>query len=256
MFGEAVLPPFYSKEVKGEFHMINAVIIEDDALFAEYFKSVIEKISEEKNIDFHLDCLIVPVSIENIQKNYDIYFFDIELETESGIELACTLRRKYIDKDFIFVSSYEKYLRGCMKARPSAFVRKLHLENDLKETFETMERLFAIKEKEVILKNNFSDYKVHVSEIMYISSREHYLFLNKVNGTTDIIRNKMKAVAVQLQKYDFLRINQSYIINLMYLEDFCGKSVVMKDGERINVTDTYYMEAAEVLHNWLMRGFW
>ena len=66
----------------------------------------------------------------------------------------------------------------------------------------------------------------------------------------------MKIVASQLQKYDFLRVNHSVLINLMYLEDFCGKSVVMKDGGRINVTDTYYREAAEVLHNWLMRGFW
>lgn len=236
--------------------MINAVIIEDDTLFAEYFRSVVEKITEEKNLDFCLDCLIAPVNLEEMQKNYDIYFFDIELETDSGIDLACALRRKYIEKDFIFVSNYEKYLRGCMKAKPSAFVRKSYLEKDLRETFETMERLFALKETEIILKNNLSDYTVQISEIMYIYSREHYLFLCKANGTIDIIRNKMKTVAAQLQKYDFLRISHRFLINLMYLEDFCGKSVVMKDGRGINVTDTYYREASEVLHNWLMRGFW
>lgn len=236
--------------------MVNAVIIEDDALFMEYFNSVVEKILKDMDIELHLDCLVAPVSFEKIGKNYDLYFFDIELEDASGIDMACALREKYNDKDFVFVSNYEKYLRGCMKAKPSAFVRKLYLEDDLRETFETMKKLFAIKKTEVVLKNNLSDYFVQISEVMYISSREHYLLFNKTDGTVDIIRNKMKIVASQLQKYDFLRINHSVLINLMYLEDFCGKSVVMKDGGRINVTDTYYREAAEVLHNWLMRGFW
>lgn len=236
--------------------MVNAVIVENDALFIKYFNSLVKQIAKEMNIEIHLDCLIAPVNLEKVTKDYDLYFFDIELDGASGINMACALREKYIDKDIIFVSNHEKYLRGCMKAKPSAFIRKLYLEDDLRETFETMERLFAVKRTEIILKNNLSDYIVQISEVMYINSREHYLFFNKTDGTVDMIRNKMKIVASQLQKYDFLRVNHSVLINLMYLEDFCGKSVVMKDGGRINVTDTYYREAAEVLHNWLMRGFW
>lgn len=54
--------------------MVNAVIVENDALFIKYFNSLVKQIAKEMNIEFHLDCLIAPVNLEKVTKDYDLYF--------------------------------------------------------------------------------------------------------------------------------------------------------------------------------------
>lgn len=234
--------------------MIKAIFVDDNITFFAYFSEVIQKLSLEMGLDFHLDVITEPLKLLDMIECYDVYFFNIEMSKISGIELAYELRCRYNDKEFIFVSSYEQYARASIKAKPSAFVRKFYLENDLREAFLCLNKLFALKETEVILKNNLKDYPVQISEIMYICSEEHYLHLTYIDETKSMIRNSMKIVTEQLRKYDFLRVNHGCLINLIHVKDFVRKSVIMKNEFKVNVTDTYFKDAVIILRNWLMKG--
>lgn len=233
--------------------MVSSIFIGDNISFSKYFAEVVQKLLLEMGVDFHLDVITEPLKLLKIIKTYDIYFFDIDMSEVSGIELAYELRCRYNDKEFIFVSSYEQYARASIKAKPSAFVRKIYLEDDLREAFLYLNKVFVLKEAEVILKNNLQDFPVHVSEILYICSKEHYLHLIYTNGTMSMIRNRMKVVTEQLRKYNYLRVNHSYLINLMHLQDFDKNTAIMKNGFKVNVTDTYLKEVTNVIHNWLMK---
>lgn len=231
--------------------MISVAVVVNDISFSDEFRELIERVAEEKGISLLVKTVLKSTELLKERVEYDFYFFDIDESGISGIELACELRRQYIERDFVFISSYENYARISMRAKPCAFLRKQYLEDDLREFFIMLERAWELKKQKIILKNNIQDYPVEAVKIMYINSKDHYLSLTYVNGMTDIIRNKMKVVAEQLRKYDFVRVNHSCTINLQYLKKFTGKVVIMTDGYKASVTDTYLKKVEILLNNWV-----
>lgn len=230
--------------------MISAVMIDDNEVFLEQFHSVVQKIAAEEKWDFCLDTVTKPDKILEADKDYDIYFFDIVMPDISGIELARQLRNRRINKEFVFVSSFEQHIRDSMAVKPCGFIRKSCLEEDLRELFSRLRPILAIKGGEAVLKNNRKDFAVRPSQIVFISSYGHYLRLMYADGTERLIRDSMKAVEEGLERFAFLRVSNRCVINLQYLQRVDKKEVVLTNGYREKITGTYMKNASRILDNW------
>jgi len=98
------------------------LLVEDDKLFAE---SVCDFLDEEGFlVDLAKDA---DEALENsYKKNYDLFLFDINLPTLSGIELLTELRKNQNDTPTIFLTSYkdDETLKKCFHSGCDDFLRK------------------------------------------------------------------------------------------------------------------------------------
>lgn len=231
--------------------MIHAVVIDDDAVFLEQFGRVLRRIMREENVEFSLEAVTEPGDLLETDRNYDIYFFDVVMPGISGIQLADKLRQRGNNKKFVFVSRHERYARASMVAEPCGYIRKLYLEEDLREVLSNLNPLLTIKGREVILKSNKKDYVIQLPQIMLINSEGHYLRLMYEDGRSTLIRNSMKAIEAELRKFDFLRVSNRCMVNMHYLKSVRKNEVFLKNGHSERMTRKYFKEASIVLGNWL-----
>lgn len=236
---------------RGLGQMIRIVLIDDDEKFLKYFCKMLGEIMAEEKMEFCMDTVIDPRKILESKRAYDIYFLDIVMPGISGIELAGKLRAGGNRKEFVFVSRYEQYMRSAIAVRPCGYIRKQHLEEDLREVLSHLKPLFAAKGAEVMLKSNKKDYVVQLPQIMFINSDGHYLRLMYADGSNTLIRNSMKVVEEELRQFAFLRVNNRCLINLLYLRSVNKNEVSMKNGHKEKITGKYLKEASIVLDNWM-----
>lgn len=234
--------------------MISAMIVEDDEQFLDRFLDAVWRIAGECGMELQITAARTADELLKDEKVYDIYFFDVELGGISGIDLACRMRGQYIRSEFIFISKDEQAVRASMKAAPRAYLRKDCLESDLKEAFEVLQKLYRKRDASVTLMDNQRCVPVKVEEIAYVQSKEHYVFLYDTNGDRKILRSKLNTVEHQMQDYDFLRVHHRYLVNLDFVEGFHDNKIILKNGQKISLSEKFRQTSGKILQNWISRG--
>lgn len=219
--------------------MITAIIIDDDKLFLKILEDAIKRTALLSGLNMEVSTLNDPCQCLTLTKVYDVYFLDIIMPQLSGIELAKKLREKYIDKEFIFISAYDKYMRTSMFVKPRAFIRKEYLQEDLGETFHILKNVFSKMDEEIIVKDNKRDCRIKPGNIVYARNAGHYVTFYYTQENKVVIRNRLKELEVQLKRFDFLQVHQSYMINLNYVERYRPHEILMKNKDRIPVSGSY-----------------
>jgi two-component system LytT family response regulator len=85
--------------------------------------------------------------------------------------------------------------------------------------------------------------KIFLSEINYIEADGSYTKLYFTDNSNIILSRLLKSFEFLSDKYNFFRVNRSYIINLDYCYEISkGKNhyVIMKNDKKINIYDKEY----------------
>lgn len=231
--------------------MLSAVIVGDDEEFLARFVEVVQEASSALEVNLQVVPFSQPDRLLRENGDFDVYFFDAEMESVQGLELAQSLRDVYISSEFVFVGRYEQYIRSLLRVRPVGFIRKSNLQEDIEETIKVLRKMLAEKASVVLLENNSRQEQVDLAEIVYIQSKEHYVYLYDRGGQAKIMRSKLGEVENRIQNCHFVRIHHSYMINLHWLAELCGNKVVMKTDVSIPISAKYREQAKPILKNWL-----
>lgn len=235
--------------------MFSAVIVGDDEEFLSRFVEVVQEASSALSMNLQMVPFTQPFRLLQENRKFDIYFFDTEMDSTSCLELAQRLRDIYICSEFVFVGRSEQDIRSLLRVKPVGFIRKDCLGMDVEETIAMLGQLLAKRDTYVLLENNTRQEQVNLAEIVYIQSKEHYVYLHDCAGGTKILRSKLCDVESRIQNCDFLRVHHSYLINLRWLQEHSGSKVVMKTGESISISDKYREKAKSILKNWLEKDW-
>jgi len=83
---------------------------------------------------------------------------------------------------------------------------------------------------------------VNQENILYCRAEGNYTEVHFVNGKTMLISRKLKQVAASLEDDSFLRIHQSFLVNMRHAQFYLRKSggqLVMVDGTTLPVSKSY-----------------
>lgn len=235
--------------------MITALVVDDDIGFSKILLDAITEVSRQLHMNLEVHVENHPLHCLEAHQVYDIYFLDIEMPELSGIDLVKRLREKYVNKEFVFVSAHDDYMRSSMFVKPRAFVRKDHLMADLTETLHVLNEVFRKCDAEITVKDNLRDIRIKPSQIAYMKSEEHYVRICAASGEDLLIRNKLRMLETRMKDYDFLRIHLRYLVNLNYVQDYYKyKQMVLKSGEELPISAPYAKHVNEIFMNWVMAG--
>lgn len=189
----------------------------------------------------------------------DLLFLDVEMPMMDGFEFL--ERFNDLNFDVVFTTAYSQYAVKAFRAQAINYLLKPIDEDELKEvviqcmdkkkennsTSTEINQLLEYLKKEDVLKSKIaiptSDGLefIEVSDIIYCNSQSNYTSIVTVSGKPKIISRTLKEVEKSLEKFLFLRVHQSYLINPNHMKKYSrndGGYLIMVNDQRIPISQS------------------
>ncbi|ERJ60679.1 LytR/AlgR family response regulator transcription factor [Sphingobacterium paucimobilis] len=229
-----------------ETHCVESLVIHITSLFPEatiVFKSTkpLEAIEVLKRIDV------------------DLLLLDVEMPLMDGFEFL-----EQFDKlsfDVIFTTAYSQYAIKAFKAQAINYLLKPIDEDELKEAIlicfdrrrevstpslkvdqllEQLKRDDILKDKIAIPTSDGLEF-INVSDIIYCNSQSNYTIIFTLSTKSTTICKTLKEIEKLLEKFSFLRVHQSYLINPNHIKKYIrndGGFLIMVDNSQIPISQS------------------
>jgi two-component system LytT family response regulator len=194
------------------------------------------------------------------EEDPDIVLLDIQMPDGSGFDLLNLVENKRFK--VIFITAHEEFAIKAIKFSAFDYILKPvdadELEKTLKKAITEIkeENQFTIndtqyaalsqniipKQKQrLVLKTQESIYVVDLKDIIRCEADRNYTSFYLHNKTKILVSKTLKEYDLMLTPFNFLRVQQSHLINLDYVDRYDkgqGGAVVMKDGSQVPLSQS------------------
>jgi two-component system LytT family response regulator len=230
--------------------MVKALVIDDENRTRELIVKMIN------SFGFEIEAIQggnnVKTGIESIEtEEPDLVILDIQMPDGTGFDLLKGLKHRNFE--VIFVTAHEEYAIKAIKfsaldyiLKPvdlselrSAVEKAIEAVDQKKEEtqFEALQQNINPNQKRrLVLKTQESVHVVDLDNIIRCEADRNYTSFFLVGGKKILVSKTLKEYETLLTGYNFLRVQQSHLINLDYVDRYDkgdGGSVVMKDGSEV-----------------------
>ena len=230
--------------------MKKVLIIDDENRTRELIAKMIDS--------FGLDVLAIPEG-ENVQSGIaaiekhkpDIVFLDIQMPDGTGFDVLASIPEKTFE--VIFITAHEEYAIKAIKFSALDYLLKPVDLSELKaslekaintvddksehEQFDVLQNNMKPNEKKrLVLKTQESVHVVELDQIIRCESDRNYTSFYLLGNKRILVSKTLKEYEMLLSGHNFLRVQQSHLVNLNYIDRYDkknGGAVVMKDGSEV-----------------------
>ena len=230
--------------------MKKALIIDDENRTRDLIAKMINS--------FGLNIEAFPIG-ENVQSGIkaieemspDIVFLDIQMPDGTGFDVLKAVKNKNFE--VVFITAHEEFAIKAIKFSALDYLLKpidpmelkLAVEKAIKAVdekhediqFDTLQHNMQPNQKRrLVLKTQESVHVVELHEIIRCEADRNYTSFFLVGGKKILVSKTLKEYETLLTQHNFLRIQQSHLINLDYVDRYDkgnGGSVVMKDKSEV-----------------------
>lgn len=236
--------------------MTKAIIIDDEINSCEMLEWQLKEFCPDVEIVgvFSLPEIAL---VEIPKRKPELVFLDIEMPRMNGFELLTKIGN--INFEIIFTTAYDQYAIKAMKYSAIDYLLKPIENEELKNAVEKVKRKnsktsaeqisFLLEQLEV-LKSKKKLQRIAIStaesftfldldEIICCESDSNYTYVHLVNKEKILISKTLKLIEDILDKDYFLRVSQSFLINLSHVKKFVredGGYLLMSNGMAVTVS--------------------
>lgn len=233
--------------------MKKIVIIDDEQRTRELISKMIES--------FEMDVQTFPIGenvksgIEAIESIHpDIVFLDIQMPDGTGFDVLNGVKNKNFN--VIFITAHQEFAIQAIKFSALDYLLKPVDPDDLKAALEKalsqekdsdkadqssayealLNNIHPNQKRRLVLKTQESVHVVDVENIIRCEADRNYTSFFLTGGKKILVSRTLKDYETLLSGYQFLRVQQSHLINLNYVDRYDkgnGGSVVMRDGSEV-----------------------
>lgn len=182
-------------------------------------------------------------AVENKKIKYELYLLDIYIDgSANGIELAKRLRAADEETVICFISASDDFYREAYDLYAVQYLLKPVQEKSLKQLLEKVSKSLAkSKEQSLSFKYRGQTGTIPYSRILYISSREHTIYIYCTDGSVQEYKGKLNELALQVCGNIFARCHQSFLVNMYHVDNLSGNELTVS-GQQIPISRRYYMD--------------
>ena len=167
---------------------------------------------------------------------YNLIFLDIEFAKNAinGVEVGRLIRKAHQNNmvSIVYISWEMKYSMELFDIRPLHFLIKPLDYVKVEEVIRTYLELAGLWSGDFTYKIGHDTYKVQNKDIVYLQSVKRKLILHLADGSQEEFYGTLKDVyQEQLQKFDFLFIHASYVVNYDYVAAVKYDELVLTDSK-------------------------
>lgn len=229
---------------------MKALIIDDEKRTRELIAKIIES--------FELGIETFPIgenvtsglkAIEEIQP--DIVFLDIQMPDGTGFDMLKMIPQKNFE--VIFITAHEEFAIKAIKFSALDYILKPidpeELRKSVEKAIESIDHkreesqfdalqlnIQPAQKRRLVLKTQESVHVVDLDKIIRCEADRNYTSFYLVDHKKILVSKTLKDYETLLTGHNFLRIQQSHLINLDYVDRYDkanGGSVIMKDGSEV-----------------------
>ena len=178
-------------------------------------------------------------------QSFDALFLDVTMPRMNGMELAEKIRKDDQYVKIIFVTNREDlahmgYLYGAFR-----YVRKSSLEQELRETLESLKKQFDAASEYIRLKTPTGEITRAVTSIQYFEVKGHSVTM--VSGREERVCGTMRDYEDRLRQRGFIRIHKGYLVNFRYIYSVQKKDVKLTSGKELPMSRNRADETRKML---------
>lgn len=186
---------------------------------------------------------------ENDLSQYDVLFLDANMQKMNGIETAYQIRKKGWDIKIVLLSEMIDYAVDGYHVGAIRYVMKENMKKELPECLEFVLRDRRSDEKEIAFPMKGGERTISLGEILYVESEKHKLCFKFVEGNSHMY-GKMDELDEQLAESGFVRVHQSFLANMKYVEKISNYRLYMTDGSVLPITRSRYSSVKKHFANY------
>lgn len=235
--------------------MIRAVLIDDETRGLRSLELLIKKYCPEVMLVAMSKEAAEGIDLINTHQP-DVVFLDINMPKMNGFEML--ERLKFREFQLVFTTAHEEYALRALKKRAIDYLLKPISGTELKEAMEKVKKKVGEKRRSLDLFNLLKELKdaapvkipiqtkygveiIATGDIVYVEadSNNSLIVLANANRLLSLRPLKEHEAALCAESTNFIRIHNSYLINLNYVRRYVRDEtayVIMEDGKRIPVS--------------------
>lgn len=210
------------------------VLCEDDICYANKIKNIILDISEKGA--FCISVLLYQDGknfINNVYQNkdMDLLILDIVMDGMNGIEVAKAIRKLGINVPLVFLTTYKNFVFKGYEVHAENYLLKTYGIKKIYNELEVIIYNIANKKDDyIVVKNDKGYFRVEKQDILFIETHGRNTLIHTADGEEIISYNKMKGHMELLGEEDFIRIHESYIVNIKYIDKILNNNICLRSG--------------------------
>ncbi len=232
--------------------MLRIAVCDDEGHFRKQIRKILSDYMDPKGILYDIDEFesgkdFVSLGVEIAR--YKIVFLDIYMDQMNGMTAARRIREISNDIYIVFVTALIDYVSEGYKVDALRYILKNSA--DLPEAvFECMDAVTA-KMNYVVKRKTFQfnegTRNIPLERLIYIESRLHklefYIMEDRINKYT--LYSTLNDMEEELKGNDFLRIHQSYLVNMKHIEKVSRYAVWLNNGMKLEIPKARYKYVEE-----------
>lgn len=212
--------------------MLNIAIVDDENSVCSYVEKCLIDLSKKYGISIETDVFFSGEDLTKTIKNifYDVIFLDIKMKDLSGIDVSRLIRNTMGNEStqIIYISGNTEYAIEVFEYDPFHFLTKPLNKEKIEKAFLKLIHKLNLKAEAFTYKIGHDTFKVPIKDILYFESYKREIIIY-YGSKEDKFYGSLENIYLQLNKYDFLLIHKSYLINSIHVRKCTYKSVEMSN---------------------------
>ena len=208
--------------------MIRIAIVEDEPTERDRIKVYLEEIAQEDQSQFDIEQYSSGMAfVMSGMKDYDLVLMDIDMPNLNGIETAKALRKVDQSATLIFVTNMAQYAISGYEVNAVDFILKpVNRYSFAIKIKRAISRTAKKNDNAIQIKMDGSIFLVHMYQIMYLEVDGHYVIFHTTQGDYKEYTT-LKLAQKRINSSHFVQCNQSFLINMKYIESVSRESVTV-----------------------------
>lgn len=220
--------------------MIKIAVCDDNLDIANFIKKTIQHINKENfSCDVYQSGKELIRNLQTVQFPYNVYFMDIQMPRQSGIETAAMIRSSDRDALIIFITDYNEYVFDVFEVLPFRFLQKPVSAETLTRTIKDAAAQIHLYGQIFFFRIGRETYQMPCREIIYFESAGRKVTLRTKRQSYEFY-DKISNIAVRIDNGIFCRIHTSYLINLEFVRSIKHTEIFLEDGTILPISKKYH----------------
>lgn len=235
--------------------MINIAICDGDEKEANELKLEIEKIlnGNSRVFVFNNPFALITHIVDEVKGQVDIIFMEVCFKNQDGVYIAETILNEYPFIKIVFMTSFIEKVKDIFRVNPVYFLTKPVEYKYLRDALDKTVKMLDESNTDILrIGNGIGKNRiltVKMSDVYYIKSDRRKITFYQEN-TNNTCYMKLDEAGEYLGS-NFIRVHQSYIVNMDKIKEVSKGNIVLKNNMIIPISSSKNKNVIERVKNYM-----
>ncbi len=255
--------------------MIRTIIVDDEPLALRQMRSYVDRNERLQLVGEFRHAMSAREFLDFAEEGVELILCDINMPGESGVEFINSLHTSVAEPPMvIFTTAHAEYALEGFRLDAVDYLMKPLAYADFAHSVERAYSLYTLRsgakgsdeagieqevalaadegdgevEGHIIIKSEYRQVPIRLSEIIYLESEGEYIRLHTANGRSLTTLYRLKNMEQELPSSQFVRIHRSYIVNISAITSYERGRAYISDIDYLPIGHNYreaFREAME-----------